>query len=615
MRYLLGIFGTASLVLFSIFVLKTSLVSGAKECSAGCVTTHNYDDSRDNVNPRETKLKASTLTSLHAAISPDLQGLIYTQPLYVSNLVTSKGSKNVVFVATEENWVYALDGDHINNPPLWQTNLNNAGETNLPVSQLPGGCNTIKPEVGVTGTPVVDLTKNLLFVVSAHFNTSTQTLTQRLNVLKLADGTAAATALDIPTALQTIGLKLDPEVQQQRAALALAHDANQNPLIYVAWASYCDMEMYSGKVAAFEFAGTLSALAGFDDEAAGGKPIPGPKGGIWMSGAAPAVVTNAESQASVFLSTGNGYFVPGNGYGHSVLRFGGKGSTGPLDVTGSYTVNAWNILNIGSGKKCKNPLKLPPPYPPGTTMCSQGDLDLGAGGVTLVRPSGSGNLPHGDSFEVLAAGKQGIFYVIDPANMKHSGADTKDPCGAYAIQCLGAIQLPLPCCTGALDSGLRGTGAFWAGNATYQENVLYVIGSEDSAIRAYQMNPGGGGTFNTALFGSAPPPDPDKQGLIPFPGATPVVTWDSVKGSPEDAILWVLDTAQKNNKGKLFAYQAVPTTSGGTFPMVWSDTTNVPRPTKFNLPTVINGHVYVAGGNPNKVCAVGACPGRVVSWQ
>ena len=210
-----------------------------------------------------------------------------------------------------------------------------------------------------------------------------------------------------------------------------------------------------------------------------------------------------------------------------------------------------------------------------------------------------------------------MFYVIDPSNMNHAGADTQDPCGKYAIQCFGAIQLPLPCCQlETADYGNRGEGAFWAGNSTYQENVLYVVGSNDSAIRAYQMNPGGGGTFNTSLFGSAPPPNPNRNGLIPYPGSTPVITWDATSGQPGDAILWVLDTSG-SEKGKLFAFQAVPKTQGGTLPLLWSDTSRTPKATRFMVPTVINGHVYVAGGKPNtpKCDDIGTCLGRVVSWQ
>ena len=612
---LFKILGMVGLVVISILILRTTLISGAKECSAGCVTTRSYDVSRDNVNPKETILKAGNLSSLHAGTSPDLHGMVFAQPLYVSNLVTSQGTKNVVFVATQENWVYALDGDHITNPPFWQTNLNNANETSIPVSQLPGACGTIKPEVGVTSTPTIDLTKNLIYVVSAHFNTSTQAVTQRLNALELASGTPAAAALDIPAAFQSISFSFDASVQQQRVGLGLAHDANGNSLIYVAWASYCDLGNYTGKMGAFKFDGALSAVAGFDDEGAGGgEPVAGPRGGIWMAGVALAVVTSsAGNPATVFVATGNGSFVEGSSYGESVLRFGGKNSTGPLDLTGSYTVHSWKILDLGSGGKCHSPLNMPPPYPPGTTICSPGDYDVGSGGVLLARPSGTGNTPRGNSFVVLAGGKEGVVYVIDPSKMNHPGADTKDPCGRYAIQCFGAVQMPLPCCkTGGY--GIHNGAAFWAGNATYQENVLYIMGTRDSAIRAYQMNPGGGGTFNTTLFASAPPPDPDQNGVIPYPGAAPVISWDSTNGQPGDAVLWILDESG-STKAKLFAYQAVPTTQGGTLNMVWSDLTSPPRVAKFQVPTVINGHVYVGGGNPAKACTAGTCLGRVVEWQ
>ena len=618
MRNHLRVFGTASLWLLWIFILRPAVVSGTGECSLGCVTTRSYDQARDNVNPGETILKASHLSSLKALNSPDLHGTVYAQPLYVSNLATSQGNKNVVFVATEENWVYALDGDKIKNAPLWQGNLNGTNESSVPLSKIPPQCRNVAPEIGITGTPVIDLSRKVLYLVSAHFNSKTQTMTQRLNALKLADGAAAAAPLDISTAFQALSFAFDVAVQQQRPGLALAYAANGDPLIYVAWGSYCDEADYSGKVAAFTLAmGKLSVVAAFDDEAANGKPVSGPKGGIWMGGAAPAVspLGGAGNNPRVFLSTGNGAFVPGAGYGQSVLRFGGRASDGPLDLTGSYTVNAWDTLNRGSHHNCKTPLHMPPPYPDGTTVCSPGDFELGSSGVVLVKPTGAGNLPPGDTFVVLAGGKEGVFYVIDPANMKHAGADTKDPCGLYAIQCFGAIQLPLPCCDGEADYGNRSGAAFWPGNSTYQENVLYVAGSHDSAIRAYQMNAGGGGTFNTSLFAYAPPPNPDNRGLIPYPGASPVITWDAKSGRPGDAILWLLDTSG-SAKLKLFAYHAMPGVQGGKLRLIWSDTARGPKGTRFMVPTVVNGHVYVAGGKTNTPkCDVGTCLGRVVSWQ
>jgi hypothetical protein len=93
---------------------------------------------------------------------------------------------------------------------------------------------------------------------------------------------------------------------------------------------------------------------------------------------------------------------------------------------------------------------------------------------------------------------------------------------------------------------------------------------------------------------------------------------------PADAILWILDTSgapATNVAAKLYAYQAVPNQIASQFAPLWHDTTNGPWPTKFMVPTVINGHVYVGGKkpDPNGQCMTaasgGSCVGRVVGWH
>jgi hypothetical protein len=74
-------------------------------CSSGCVTTHSYDNSRDNTNPNESILKATTISSLTAASRSDLMGVIYAQPLYLSAVTIGGSAKNVLYVATEENYL------------------------------------------------------------------------------------------------------------------------------------------------------------------------------------------------------------------------------------------------------------------------------------------------------------------------------------------------------------------------------------------------------------------------------------------------------------------------------------------------------------------------------
>ncbi|HVI06875.1 MAG TPA: hypothetical protein VND65_01130, partial [Candidatus Binatia bacterium] len=173
--------------------------------------TYGYDFSRDNVNANESILKASTLTTLSATNSPDLNEVVYAEPLYVSQLVIGSSTYDVLFVATEENWVYALNADSLSSQPLWSANLNcttpptctNPNDEAVPDSLLPGQCNNIGPEVGITGTPVIDTAHNVMYVVSKHYNTSTHAFTQRLNMLYITSGQPVVTTVDIGQALGT----------------------------------------------------------------------------------------------------------------------------------------------------------------------------------------------------------------------------------------------------------------------------------------------------------------------------------------------------------------------------------------------------------------------------
>jgi hypothetical protein len=533
--------------------------AGAQECSHGCVSTYGYDYSRDNVNPSETYFKASILGTTQqeptAANSPDLTGIVYAQPLYVSNISIGGVSKNLLFVATEENYVYALNGDSIGSSAIWTTNLN-YGDSAVPDAKLPNTCNNISPEVGITGTPVIDTDNNLLYVVTKRYNAnSNPTVSQWLNVLNLADGSTAAPALNIGGA---IGSGFSALNENQRAGLALVGQGTTpgGPQVYVAWGSHCDASSgapaYTGWVAAFHYTpgnpqGTLTLSESFNDEGSGGT-----QGGIWMSGAAPALSTSPESStiADVYLATGNGSWNGTNQYAESVLRL--HHGTDAISLTGFYTPNAWSILNHPS-PNCT--LNMPAPYVAGTTICSSGDFDLGSGSVILARPVGTGYLFSNDSFVVLAAGKEGVFYVLDPSSSTFSNtaqiADTVDPCTqdtagqqntGQTIQCLGAIQLPSGCCNSQRDYGSRGSNAFWSGNSQFQENALYVAGSQDAKFWGYQMAGSMDGAFNTSpssLIASLNTPDADNNGLARYPGSSPVISWNSNGGAATDAVLWI----------------------------------------------------------------------------
>jgi hypothetical protein len=635
----------AAVLILSFFVGTNR--AEAQLCSQGCVTTHGYDNSGDNVNPNESVLQASTIspTLLSASSRSDLLGVVYAQPLYLSQVMINSVPKNVTYVATEENYVYAYDESNFTGTPLWSSNLNNTSvnESAIPDSQLPGACSNITPEVGITGTPVIDIAPSpdpILYVVSKHYYVDGQGIShfaQRLNALDVTTGTAVYPALDIATAFQGLtSVSFEAANENQRAGLALSYDANNNPLIWVTWGSHCDAGTYTGLIALFTVENSqLTLLAVYDN---GVNPGMEDNGGIWMAGAAPVIDDEGLTPTNdVYFVTGNGRVNPKSGlFGESVLGLNYSSGTTFTNV-GFYTPNSWKILNGGSGLNCPPQNVVALPAPETGTACLPGDLDLGSGGAILARPTGISlqYMKKPENFVVVAGGKEGIVYVNSPLRMAaNRSPDPQNPAVAAcstsgansAVQCLGAAWLPSNCCVGVHDFGVRGGAAFWAGPDPVHGNLLYVAGVQDTAIRAYQMDSTQtSGQFKTTPFGLGNWKG-SQNAIINYPGSVPVVTWNANGGTNayQDAILWITNEANYQRIGPsqqylsrtigLYAYYAEPDGSGTINLTSFVDTTNGPGATKFMEPTVINGHVYLAGQQPNVYCSTAPCFGAITMW-
>src|SRR6476660_5796253 len=98
------------------------------------VTTWHNDLTRQGLNTNETILTPANVNSgtFGKLFSYAVTGQVYAEPLYVSNLAMGVlGTHNVVFVATQNNDVYAFDA--INNGAgggqLWHVNLGPAATT------------------------------------------------------------------------------------------------------------------------------------------------------------------------------------------------------------------------------------------------------------------------------------------------------------------------------------------------------------------------------------------------------------------------------------------------------------------------------------------------------
>ena len=82
-----------------------------------------------------------------------VDGKVDAQPLYVSALdIPGRGIHNVVYAATEHDSVYAMDAD--SGTIYWQVSLLKPNET--PSDNR--SCGQVTPEIGITATPVIDLT-------------------------------------------------------------------------------------------------------------------------------------------------------------------------------------------------------------------------------------------------------------------------------------------------------------------------------------------------------------------------------------------------------------------------------------------------------------------------
>jgi hypothetical protein len=333
-------------------ITARSIVDNTKSASAtigvtdlaGVFTYHN-NLSRDGSNPSEYALTTSnvTATTFGKLFSCTVDGAVYAQPLWVANL-TIKGVKhNVVLVATQHESLYAFDSDASPCVTLWHANLidtnhgGTAGETSVPsgpTGNLVGNANgDITPEVGVTGTPVIDPATNTVYVVSKSVIPSGPTFFQRLH------------AIDTLTAAAQ---------QNHRPALALV-----NGVVYIAWASHEDRAPYYGWVMGYSAANLAQSAVlnvtpnvGF--------------GGIWMGGSAPA----ADTSNNLYLITGNATFdansstAPNNDYGDSFLKI-----TSGLSVSQYFTPSDQANDNFN-------------------------DLDFGAGGAAILVDQLSSPVPH-----------------------------------------------------------------------------------------------------------------------------------------------------------------------------------------------------------------------------
>ena len=535
-------------------VTATSVANNSKLATAtisvtdlqGVYTYHN-NPSRDGANTQEYALTTSDVktATFGKLFSCPVDGAIYAQPLWVANLMVNGVRRNVVFVATEHESVYAFDADASSCLQLWHASLidgshggttNNGTSTGTPLeSSVPAGITgnlvgsgqgLIQPEVGITGTPVIDPSTNTLYVSAQSVNLSGPTFYQRLHAIDLFTGNekfggpANITGSSVTYPGTGDGgtiVRFNTQQENQRPGLALV-----NGVVYVAWASHEDNPPYYGWAVGYN-ATTLALTYVLNVSPNVGY------GGIWMSGAAPAV----DSSNNIYLITGNAIFdansstPPNNDYGDSLLKLNSN-----LTVSQYFT-------------------------PSNEATDNSNDFDFGSGGAAiLVDLPANGNNP---THLIVGGGKDGYLYLLNRDNMGGLG-------DSHSLQRF------------SVGYDIFSTGAFW-------NNNLY-IGGVGYPLYAYRLNPS---TVQFSSFTSR------SSETFQYPGITPSV---SATGTT-NGIVWALDTSAHCISGTttcgpvvLHAFDATNlATELWNSSMVAGDAAG--NAVKFTVPTVANGKVYV----------------------
>jgi len=344
----------------------------------GCtsIVTYHNDPQRTGWNSAENTLTPTNVTFLTFDLisKVTLDDQVDTQPLVVTNqMIKGQGVHTVVYVATEGNTVYAIDS--------WSGAILVSENLGPPVP-TPLSCGNNGPNVGINGTPTIDVVSQTMYVVA--YTLAGSVPAYRLHALDLS------TLNDKPGSPITISashtlangsvFNFNAAVQRQRSALL---QANGN--IYAAFASFCDFkpDQSRGWLLGWN-AATLSALPA--NELTDTLTTPGPfyLSSIWMSGYGVA----ADPGGDLFFVTGNSDLNKNTYSGTTNIQESVVKMAGDL----SHVLDLFTPSNV---------------FP-----LDQADTDYGSGGA-LVLPAQPGPVPH----LAVAAGKDGRLFILNRASM------------------------------------------------------------------------------------------------------------------------------------------------------------------------------------------------------
>jgi uncharacterized repeat protein (TIGR03806 family) len=538
---------------------RPSLTFTTAMAAAVSVLTYHNDNARTGANTNETLLTPANVNTntFGRLFTNNVDGYIFAQPLYVPNLsIPGQGVHNVIFVATEHNSIYAFDADGnggANGGVIWQTNLgvsaisvftNGASMT----SEFGDRYNNhqftdLTPEVGITGTPVIDPATGTLYVdvFSRQATVATTNFYHHLHALSLTNGaerpnSPMLVAATYPgTGVDSVGgvVNFNARQHMQRPALTLA-----GGILFVCYGSYADTDPYHGWVLGFNPT-TLQQLTNyiFNTTPNATKAVFGAnaaEGAIWMSGNGLCVDANT----NLYFETANGSFdgnTGGKNYGDSFIKLATTNQISQFMVADYFT-------------------------PSNQAALQSADSDLGSGGALLLPDEvGSTNHPH----LLVGSAKTRQLYLVDRDNM-----------GTYN-GIIGSNRI--------VQEFTGGTGGSCYSTPAYFNYTLYYAYAKGNPMYAYKIT--NGLITTTPLSTSA-------NSFNGF-GTTPSI---SANGT-SNGIVWLIDPSTTINNGHgsavLRAYNATNLALQlyNSSQLLTRD--NPGNAVKYAVPTVANGKVYV----------------------
>ncbi|HEY5042566.1 MAG TPA: PA14 domain-containing protein [Verrucomicrobiae bacterium] len=507
------------------------------------VLTYHNNNARDGANTNETLLTTGTVNTNNFGrlMTYAVDGFVFAQPLYVANLaIPGQGTHNVVFVATEHDSIYAFDADNntgANGGLLWHTNLGIAPLSNN--KEFGGRYHSgqyidLTPEVGITGTPVIDPATGTLYVdVLSREVTTTTNYYHRIHALNITNGTEQPYGPVIVTgSVPGTGVggngttvPFDAKQHGQRPALTLAGGK-----LYVAYGSFADTDPYHGWVMGFNATNLVqltnsifNTTPNATKAAFGGNAG---EGALWMGGGGLCVDANT----NLYFETANGSFSQNTNGGDYSDSFVKLSTSNGLAVADYFT-----------------------PYNQGSLASS--DSDLGSGAPMLL-PDSVGSVAH--PHLMVGGGKSGIVFLLDRDNL-----------GRYSSSADSVVQ--------EVSTGMN----FFSTPGYFNYKIYYQ--GKGSVMRAYTITNG----FITPTAASATATSFSGWGVTPSISAN----------GTSNGIVWTIQTdgSSPSDTGAavLHAYNAANLSQE-----LYNSSQNFARDNpgagvKYTVPTVANGKVYV----------------------